>query len=75
MRNNCCCATDASGISKVLPLLLLQVPAVVVLEALAAYYTAVQDVEDRHVGVRDSVYAADIPSMIDCCKWPPQFTE
>lgn len=56
-------------------MLLLQVPAAVVLEAMAAYFAAVQDVEARHVGVRNCCYAADIPGMVSSCTWPPHLTE
>lgn len=55
--------------------LLLQVPAAVMLEAMGAYFAAVQDVEARHVGVRNCCYAADIQCMVDGRTWPPHLTE
>lgn len=57
----------------------LQVPACVVLSALAAYHAAVVDIEDRHVGVRVCCYPADIDGrergMIASKTWPPQLQE
>jgi hypothetical protein len=52
-----------------------QVPASVVLTAMAAYNCAVIDIERRHVGIRHSCYAAHIPGMIEGHTWPPGLDE
>lgn len=75
----CCCAVLCVPLRRCCLASCLQVPACVVLSALAAYHAAVVDIEDQHIGVRNCCYPADIDGrprgMIAAKSWPPQLQE